>query len=234
MVPYCTYAFQSGSQSPQSWYVPLYLLYFCSSPYRKMAESSRASKRFVINQARTRLTFPRCEISHPAPESLSSNRTSRTTSYTNLRKRSDSMSFDTEHTSLDSDTNSKSLSDSSETTTTNEHGSSTHVDKCAIPGSPWRDPVRLEDLPKVDADILGQSLRHITRKRIRADPPRAQREEAGNALYVKGSQEVPLESRIESSYFSMLAQSPLMADAQSYTISKTRMATRSSRTQTAR
>ncbi|GHJ86371.1 hypothetical protein NliqN6_2773 [Naganishia liquefaciens] len=148
-----------------------------------------------------RIITGQCEISHPAPESLSSNRTSRTTSYTNLRKRSDSMSFDTEHTSLDSDTNSESLSDSSETTTTNEHGSLTHVDKCAIPGSPWRDPVRLEDLPKVDADILGQSLRHITRKRIRADPPRAQREEAGNALYVKGSQEVPLESRIEKLYY---------------------------------
>lgn len=122
------------------------------------------------------------------------------------------MSFDTTHTSLDSDSgsDSDSLSDSSETTTTNEHETTSKRDERAIPGSPWRDPIRLEDIPKVDAVELGQSLRHIARKRIRADPPRGEREETGNALYVKGSQEIPLESRIESTCLGLRWLLPLI------------------------
>lgn len=112
------------------------------------------------------------------------------------------MSFDTTHTSLDSDSDSDSTSDSSDATTTDhrttsESTESSDARRRAIPGSPWRNPIRLED-PKVDADVLGQSLRNLTRKRIRTAETRSTEEEAGNALYVKGSQEVPLESRIES------------------------------------
>lgn len=79
----------------------------------------------------------------------------------------------------------------------------------AVPGSPWRDPIRLDEEGKeadrrVDPQALGQSLREIARRRIRSrrerTPELAEEEEQpdGNALYVKGSQEVPLESRIES------------------------------------
>jgi hypothetical protein len=100
------------------------------------------------------------------------------------------MSFDTTHSGSESDSDTDS-----DTTTTHGTLSTDEGTRPAIPGSPWRDPIRLED--KVDADVLGQSLRNIARKRIRQ--PRTE-EDAGTVLYVKGSQEVPLESRIESEY----------------------------------
>lgn len=79
----------------------------------------------------------------------------------------------------------------------------------AVPGSPWRDPIWLDDEGKaadrkVDAQALGQSLRELAKKRIRSRSERTPRsaddedQPDRNALYVKGSQEVPLESRIES------------------------------------
>ncbi|KAJ9113958.1 hypothetical protein QFC19_000154 [Naganishia cerealis] len=162
----------------------------------------------------------RCEISHPAPQSISSNRTSRNPSYSNVRQRSDSMSFDTAHRTYSEDDETSTDSDSSTITDENDVSSSgfditrsesdtNFRPQRALPGSPWRDPLRLTETEKmenerVDPDALGQSLRSMASKtrnnykRALRKPTEEAEEMGGNALYVKGTQEVPLESRIES------------------------------------
>ena len=129
------------------------------------------------------------------------------------------MSFDTTHmthsgdeTTTDSD--SSTITDgtdvpSSGFETRSESDTSLRPQR-ALPGSPWRDPLRLSegektDNERMDADVLGQSLRSIARKTRKKykralKRPVDEEETGGNALYVKGSQEVPLESRIESEW----------------------------------
>ncbi|KAJ9100888.1 hypothetical protein QFC20_005377 [Naganishia adeliensis] len=169
-----------------------------------------------------RVITGQCEISHPAPQSIASNRTSRSVSYTNIRKRSDSMSFDTTHMSFSDEDSASSSSNDTATgdslaLTSSEFDTQSGSElsfrpRRAVPGSPWRDPIRLDEEGKeadrkVDPQALGQSLREIARRRIRSrrerTPELAEEEEQpdGNALYVKGSQEVPLESRIEKLYY---------------------------------
>lgn len=131
------------------------------------------------------------------------------------------MSFDTTHmtysedeSSNDSDSESSTIADgnditSSEFDTVSESDTSFRPQR-ALPGSPWRDPLRLSEGEKtenerMDADVLGQSLRNIAHKsrnkyKRALKRPAGEEETGGNALYVKGSQEVPLESRIESEW----------------------------------
>ncbi|KAJ9101732.1 hypothetical protein QFC21_003071 [Naganishia friedmannii] len=136
--------------------------------------------------------------------------------------RSDSMSFDTTHmtysedeTSTDSDSDSSTITDENDVTSsgfdTRSESDTSFKPQRALPGSPWRDPFRLSEDEKtenerIDAYVLGQSLRSTARKTRnkykRASKRSADEEETGgNALYVKGSQEVPLESRIERLFY---------------------------------
>jgi hypothetical protein len=129
------------------------------------------------------------------------------------------MSFDTTHMSFpgeDSDSTSSddtatgdSLALTSSEFDTQSGSESSFRPHRAVPGSPWRDPVHLDEDGKaedrrVDPQVLGQSLREISRRRLRSRGERTPRptddeeQPDGNALYVKGTQEVPLESRIES------------------------------------
>lgn len=129
------------------------------------------------------------------------------------------MSFDTTHmtysgdeTSTDSD--SSTITDGTDVTSsgfeTRSESDTSFRPQRALPGSPWRDPLRLSegektDNERMDADVLGQSLRSIARKTRKKykralKRPVDEEETGGNALYVKGSQEVPLESRIESEW----------------------------------
>lgn len=141
-----------------------------------------------------------CEISHPAPAAppppapmptTSSRPTSRLS-----RRRRDSMSFSTVESSDEDGSASESegstagaLGDGQSHLTAEVTGST------ARPGSPWRDATHLPQL----AAVSGSS--HLRRPSVRRAVSTQQFDELAaadqNALYVKGSEEIPLESRIE-------------------------------------
>lgn len=137
-----------------------------------------------------RVITGQCEISHPAPPTPLPTRPSSRQS----RRRRDSMSFSTVESSDEDASGSESEGSvvgvsSDGQLLSAQAGISTPAE--ARPGSPWRDPTHLPQ--------LGGGSSHLRRPSVRRATSTKQFDELAdqNSLYVKGTEEVPLESRIE-------------------------------------